>query len=272
MKFKIICLLFIFNIVILNRAHAFFQYNDRPDNMRIEDTTIDHSTQDNYTFYLYDNFFSRGSENYFIKKKENFIPIDQIRLNIPMTILIQDSIYPENSIDRMMLANLRAKKLSDEYTSLQKKARLILQNYVIPEKKEHQQKSIPVDENINIHEKTEAIKRSMSHLIFLGHISNNDELERNPMIFEHQSPINGDINIPGKNTSHISLSDNIENKGRNTDISQAGFSRKESSDLSWNVNALLKFIGYIVNNRLEIMLYMIFIIMIILLISLKLKK
>ena len=63
----------------------------------------------------------------------------------------QESIYPENSIDRMMLANLRAKKLYDEYAELQKKARLAVQeNWPSGRGKERGKNPIHHNENIDI--------------------------------------------------------------------------------------------------------------------------
>ncbi len=214
MKFKVICLIFIFNMVTMNHAPAFFLQNNRSDNLRIEDTPIDRSTQDNNILYLYDNFFSGSSENYLSKKKGSFIFADQIKINIPMNILIQDSIYPENSIDRMMLANLRAKKLFDEYSELQKRARSVLQdNGVSGEKNDGKKNSSHMAENLNIDEKNEAIRKTMAHVNFLGHLSKDTDPEQNPMILEHLSTTDSEINTSEKNISYTRSSEGIGDKG-----------------------------------------------------------
>ena len=273
MKFKVICLIFIFNMVTMNHASAFFLHNNRSDNLSIEDTPIDQSTQDNNILYLYDNSFAGSSENYLSKKKGAFIFADQIKINIPMNILLQDSIYPENSIDRMMLANLRAKKLFDEYSDLQKRARLILQDNGIPgEKNDGKKNSSHIAENINIDEKNEAIQKTMSHINFLGHLSKDTDSEQNSMILDHLSSTNSEIDTSEKDISYIRSSEGIEEKRGAPNTDQQSLLRKESRELPWILNVLLKLLNYIVSNRLEIMLYMIFMSLIVFLISLKIKK
>lgn len=273
MKLKVIFLIFVFNMVTMTHGSAFFLHNDRPDSLRIEHTPIDQSTQVNNMVYLYDNFSSNSSENHLTKKRKGFIFADQIKINIPMNILIQDSIFPDNSIDRMMLANLRAKKVFDEYTELQKKARLIIQNNTLPvEKKDEKKNPVPMDENMNIDEKNEAIQKTMSHVNVLGFILKEVESGQPPLILEHQSSVNDEFNSPTKNFSDSLSTGNTENAGRTVKTGQQDLSRKNNRELPWILNGLLKLLNYIVNNRLEIMLYMIFITMVVFLISLKIKK
>lgn len=274
LKSKVICLIVILNIIFLHQAFAFFKQNDRPDNLRIEHTPIDQSTQGN-VLYLYDNFISDISENYITKKIENFIFADQIKINLPMNILMQDSIYPENSIDRMMLANLRAKKLFDEYSELQKKVRSMLQGDMNPGKKKDEKKSagFSMDEAANIDEKIEAIQKTMSNIYFLGHLSKEADSEQNQLIFEHLSPMNSDINEFKKNAPDIDFPNTTRNyEGDATAVSQKKILNTESHKLPWVFSVLLKLLSFIISNKFEIMIYMLVMTIVIFLISFKIKN
>lgn len=274
MKSKIICLIIFFNMVTMNLASAFFLHNDRSNYLRIEHTPIDLPTQDNNRLYLYDNFLSSSSESYLSRKKEHFIFADQIKINIPINILRQESIYPENSIDRMMLANLRAKKLYDEYAELQKKARLAVQeNWPSGRGKERGKNPIHHNENIDIDQKNEEIQKAISHVNFLGQNFKDTESDESPIHLEHLSSVNNELNTSEKSRIYaISQGDDSIRGSGTATPKQQGLSRKQSSELPWILNGLLKLLNYIVNNRLEIMLYTIFIAMIVVLISLRLKR
>lgn len=252
---------------------AFFFSNDQPDNLRIEHTPFDQSTQVNNRAYLYDNFFSNSSETYLAQKRKGYIFVDQIKINIPMNILAQDSIYPDNSIDRMMLANLRAKKLFDEYTELQKKARLILMDPVVPgEKKDRTEKSVSIDENLSIDEKKKLIQETMSHINALGFNSKGIEADPTLLGLEYLSSVNNELSSSTKNLSDSVSSGKIENAGRTLNTGPQVISRTNHRDLPWILNGLLKLLNYIVSNRLEIMLYLIFITMVVFLTALKIRK
>ncbi|OGR45834.1 MAG: hypothetical protein A3J80_13705 [Desulfobacula sp. RIFOXYB2_FULL_45_6] len=273
MKFKLIFLIFVFNMFAVNHGVAFFFHNDRPDNLRIEHTPIDQSTQVNNRAYLYDNFFSGSSETHLTQKRKNFIFIDEIKINVPMNMLIQDSIYPDNSIDRMMLANLRAKKLFDEYTDLQKKARLVIQDHMVPgEKKDETKDSVSMDGNSSIDEKNEAIQKIMSHVNVLGLHIKGIESEQNPLALKHLSSVNDELNTSTENFSDSVSTGKIENAERPISTGPQVLSKTNHRDLPWILNGLLKLLNYIVSNRLEIMLYLIFITMIVFLTALKIRK
>jgi hypothetical protein len=273
LKFKLIFLIFIFNMFAVNHGVAFFSHNDRPDNLRIEHTPIDQSTQVNNRAYLYDNFFSGSSETHLTQKRKGFIFIDEIKINVPMNILVQDSIYPDNSIDRMMLANLRAKKLFDEYTDLQKKARLLVRDHMVPgEKKDQTQNSVSMDEISGIDEKNEAIQKMMSHVNVLGLNIKGVEPEDNPLASKHLSSTNGELNITAENFSDGVSTGKIEDTREPLNTGPQALSKTNHRDLPWILNGLLKLLNYIVSNRLEIMLYMIFITMIAFLTALKIRK
>lgn len=257
----------------VNHGTAFFFYNDRPDNLRIEHTPIDQSTQVHNRAYLYDNFFSGSSETPLTQQRKDFIYVDEIKINVPMNMLIQDSIYPDNSIDRMMLANLRAKKLYDEYTALQKKARLVIQDHMPPgEKKDKAKHSVPMDEYSSIDEKNETIQKIMSHVNVLGFDIKWMESEQSPLALKYLSSMDDELNTPTETFSGNASIGKIENPGRPLNKGPQVLSSTKNRDLPWILNGLLKLLNYIIANRLEIMLYLIFITMIVFLTALKIKK
>nr|NJM01619.1 tetratricopeptide repeat protein [Desulfobacula sp.] len=171
----------------------------------------------------------------------------------------------------MMLANLRAKKIFDEYTELQKKARSITQESVIaPGKKNEIKNPNTIDEPINIDEKNETLRKTVSHINFMGNMLNNVEALQNSFISELQ-PLGNMLSASNTDQLDFHSSGNIENVEKSKNNERQGFSKRKSHELPWFLNGLLKLLNYIINNRLEIMLYMIFMVMIAFLISLSKK-
>lgn len=260
-------------------AFAFFQQKDRVDNLRIEEKSIDKSLPHNNQFNIYDNFISPDSEKYLIKHKKGFVAPDQISIHIPMTVLVRDSFYPETSIDRMMMANLRAKKLYDEYVELQKRAQQMVRDDSAKGKPNEKKAASSTaasgreDKEGQIEQINETLQKRMSQVYFLGHIREDTEFQANQIAFEYPGSINAENSAPNKETSQSGTpAAIIDGKGSMSSSGQQMRVKRSADELPWIFKLPLKIFSYIANNRLEIMIYIISMAVIVLLVSMKMKR
>ena len=273
LKYTVFCLIFVLSFLTSsNMAHAFFLINHDADEIKIDHTMIDRSTQDN-NFQFYDNFFFDNPHCFLVKKIPGFVSADQVQISIPLKILARNSIYPENSIDRMLLANLRMKKLTTEYLQLQKKARLILQGSLVATiekpggKKELDQENGRVD---NIEGEKEKINEQLFNIDRLSRFSRDMVSSGDTLFVDGTDPlpetlVYGSASSNGRGKDPDRIKPNIA-------TTRQIFTRSENTELPWVFNFLLKTINYILNNRVEIILDMIFIATIGFFISLKVRK
>lgn len=275
LKYKVIFLLLVLSLINVKGVSAFFLTTDHSNKIRIDHTLIDQSTQDNNRLQIYDNFFSDNADSILVKKIEGFISADQIEINIPLKILARDSIYPKNSIDRMLLASLRVKKLISEYMGLQEKVRLlVLGNTVARIRKTNDTEKGYINniksEKDNIHEQLLTINRRIN-------LTQDDVLTNNTLYIENRSdlkdktillveagPDNTGASAKNENNSYLTTAD-VNTKGPRHTVN-------EDSQLPWGLNFFWEIFNYLLNNRIEIILYMIFIAAIGFFISVKVKR
>jgi len=269
LKYKIIYLFF-FSLINYNIVYAFFMINDHSEEIRIEHTTIDRSAQGNNVFQLYDNFFYNDINNFLIKRVDGFISADQIEINIPLKILARDAIYPENSIDRMLLANLRIKKLISEYMELQKKARLILQNSEMPGMRTLNNKGKGGKSNIESEKKK--INKNLLSINRLSGLTQDDISSNKAVFLKKYSNLKNKTSPLSENAATRIIDDNPDLVNADTAMGKQILTGKENSELPWIFSLFLKILNYIFNNRLEIILYMIFIAVVGYFISLQVRR
>ena len=114
-------------------AHPFYVDSGLPDALRSDHTTIDMPTQDNNGLMIFDNQLSGRPGVFLEKKNRHFTPALNIPFKMPLNLLVLNSIQPEISLDRILAANLRAKKYYLEYQNLREKALdLIRDNRAVP--------------------------------------------------------------------------------------------------------------------------------------------
>lgn len=280
LKHIIICLLFFFSLIKLNAACAFFQSNDHPDGIRLDHTAIGRSTQDIIVYQLYDNFLYANPDNFLIKHRAGFISADEVKINVPLKILARDSIYPENSIDRILLANLRIKKLMIEYSELQKKARLLLDDGRISltgEKKKKSANDDPQNGMDDIESEKERIDKKLINIRQLSQWTLDDISSNETRSMENDSNLNHrTTSLPADTFYNADFSAGVE---KTSDVEKTDavtvrqiFSGKKSTELPWIFTLFLKILNYVLNNRVEIILYMIFIAVVGYFISLQVRR
>jgi len=263
LKYKIILLLLlVFCFINFNIVHAFFLVNDHSNEIQIEHTIIDRSPQDNNIFQLHDNYLYSNTNSFILKRTKGFIFADQIEINIPLKILARDSIYPENSIDRLLLANLRVKKLILEYMELQKKTQFILQEKTMATARETNPKMIDNrgDKEVdNIEAEKEKINKKLFNIKRLSRTTQDDVLSNEAIFVADYSLLKNRTNTSLTTISYFS--DFITRIDDNPDIDNADitakqiFTNKKKNSLPWIFKVFLKILNYILNYRLEIILY-----------------
>ena len=262
MKYKLIFFIILYGLFSHCRpAHAFFAETGRRDGIRIDSyaTGPDSEPRD---FYLYDNFSCTDRDHFLIKKAEGFISADRIRIDIPLKILSRNISSTENSLDRMLMANLRIKQLLAEYKKLREKARILLKTtrlneslLFVPQKHE---KSRPASGSLPEEPHDAELDRQIFNITRLSPASG-DVMEDHKIISE-----NGTEHGPGKkNIIYRALTRTDNDPGTvKSDVAYPArpvTAGRNNDELPWIFNFLLKIINYTLNNRVEILLYLIFI-------------
>jgi len=281
LKYKILNLLFIFSLINIFNVHAFFMRNDHPDEIRIDHTIVDRPTQGNNVFQLHDNFFFNNTNSFLVEKNNNFIHADEIKINVPLAILARNSIYPEDSIDRILLANLRIKKLISEYNELQKKAKLILQDNKMPGTgKIHNSKanSKEKEKTVSIESEREKINKKLFNISRLAKLTQADTLSDETIFLEDFSKLKNNLTNPLQNiiVDNIGFAKVIEGNPElgetQIDTGMPVILKNDKNALPWIFRIFLKILNYAIGNRVEIILYMIFITIIGYFIALQVKQ
>jgi len=87
-------------------------------------------------FAVYDNFNHFSTKHHrgplVCPTSDHFIPADRIAGNIPLRIAIRQPMTVENTLSNLLYANLKLKKLVEEYEALQKESRELLTDLTIP--------------------------------------------------------------------------------------------------------------------------------------------
>jgi hypothetical protein len=248
--------------------------NDQPDEIQNDPTIIDRSIQGNTIFQLYDNFFHTTTNDVLVKKKKGFIAADQVDVHMPLKILARGSIYPENSIDRLLLANLRIKNLMSEYTKLQKKARLILLDQtMIPAKTDDRQVDNQERGGSDTIEDEKAILNKK-----LFNINRLSRLTQDDIIFiENYSSLKNKIISSSRPFSYVAGAtaqiDHTPDRARApVNTVRQNFTGQDHSELPGVFSFLIAVLNYLLTNRVEIILYMIFACLVGFIISLYLRR
>jgi hypothetical protein len=90
-----------------------------------------HSVSPSANLAVYDDI-APGSARMLRPLNSSFTSVDTIDLDIPLAFLAQAPFSSRESLDRLMVANLRLRLLIDEYKALQKRAEKLLKSVSIP--------------------------------------------------------------------------------------------------------------------------------------------
>jgi len=267
LKYKVIYLLTFLSLISYNIAHAYFLIDNHSNALRIDPDSNHHTSLNDNAFYLYDNYFYNHKNSFLTKKNNGFVYVDQIKINISLKILARISIYPEASIDRLLLANLRIKDLVSEYLDLQKKSQLIFNDNYVAETREIQgiNHSDKVKDRLeSIEDEKKKINEKILNINRLGSMPQEDILSKETLSVvldadkRNKQILSLNMAADVKDSSKV-VKSIVDFKKIDGDMGRQIIDRKENSELPWVFRFFLKILNYMLMNRIEVILYMIFI-------------
>lgn len=179
----------------------------------------------------------------------------ELKIDIPFNLLSVSVTNVQAQLDRQIAANLRLKNLLEQYLALQKKNTEILEDLSIPylETKESRKKAVPASDAEEL-APADGLKKKMAEVILFQTSDKNRLLVQNIRDFQ---PVPAGKKGNGNSVSALekykklsSKEDYSKNMGR-TDAYHATDSR--DTELPWIFSFGLKLLGYIANNKIEIL-------------------
>jgi len=266
LKYKVIYLLAFLGLINYTIAYAYFLTDNHSNGLRIDPGLNQHTSVNDNSFYLYDNYFYTHENSFLTRKINGFIPVDHIKINMPLKILSRTSIYPADSVDRLLLANLRIKDLVSEYSALQKKSQSIFNDsHVAGTGERPAVNSSDKGKNrlASIEYEKEKINEKIININRLNNVSQEDVLSKGTM----SVVLDGDaenrqisaLNMTADATDSSKIVERMRDLNKTeVDMGRQILMRKENSELPWIFNLFLKILNYMLMNRVEVILYMIF--------------
>ena len=116
-------------ILLPGLSHAYFQIKGEKQGFLKAGYQVNWNTDEN-TFAVYDDFsLNKLEKNQILfPKSKFFIPVDLISVAFPLPIIFHSHTTTENAIADLLYANLKLKKLMEEYERIQAKSKKIIEN------------------------------------------------------------------------------------------------------------------------------------------------
>lgn len=265
-KLKAIILIFFCGLVFTCNAPAFFYKQEYPNDIRIDNTTIVHSTQYDNLFHFYDNFSYSYNENYLIKKVNGFVHSATISIDLPIKILAQDPVSTEDSIDRILLANLKIKNLMAEYTQLQNRVRQTLDHSYDPlggKDSSHTPVLKKMDGLETIGTEKEMIFKQINNISVVNSFFQEDgsfkkfDMETSPLWDQKRKEFSENITFDSGSDNAIKTGFTVNSK-QLVSMREQVFNNHEKIEVPWVFVFFMTVFKYILNNRTEVFLYIVF--------------
>jgi hypothetical protein len=114
-------------ILVPNITHAYFQSKGEESDFLRAGYKVNWSKNEN-TFVLYDNFNSGKIDNdqILFPKSKFFVSADLISIAFPMPIVFYSHTTTENAVADLLYANLKLKKLMEEYEKIQARSKKVM--------------------------------------------------------------------------------------------------------------------------------------------------
>ncbi|MDA3789705.1 MAG: hypothetical protein PF503_14575 [Desulfobacula sp.] len=179
---------------------------------------------------------------------------DRVNIDIPLSILSKEAIDPEESLDRLLAANLRLQNILDEYLAYKKRSELLLKDLRIPYLEKQKNRVKPQSAMAGEVREGEKLKKDIENIIRHGPGFNS----LNPEQAEQSVAAIHNIKQAGTGGNPILLQGNGDARGQITKI--AGYQqlpgvnvgRQYDNELPWIFRFLLGIFNYALNNKLEI--------------------
>ncbi len=260
---------------------------------------------------IYDNLFYKNNNYILTRQSQGFIEIDHVKIDIPLKLLAQNAIQPEDTLDRMLIANLRINKIMAEYEMLRQTAVELLSNiksyssgrvFNAPKGKNNrpvnrikshksgqvsnapktgQVSNAPKKKKINKPVSIEAEKKRLNEI----HIAINrmemptfsESLGDNIIVSDiHSGMTSGGENVSERFQYQNNNIDARKVQTRQVDLElnlqREALMRERATQLPWIFKVFLKVWNYVLTHRVEIILYSMFILLAVFFISLRVGR
>jgi len=266
-------------------GHAFFCADDPSEELRIDHTPYESPVQGNNPLMdaplkLYDNFVYTDPVYFLSRGQDGFVFVDQVFVDMPLRLLSKKNIIPENAIDRMLVSNLRIKAIVEKYKQLQIQAMALLQT----NRAADSPKSVPENGITNKNpsgKRTDDIQKEKQKLgrILRGITQSTNVPAKksagDPIIVSDTYFSGGKSPQPGSRN----LTDDAKISSGSSQPFDADFSRpanvllnQPDTSLPWIFDRFLKIWKFVLEHRIEIITYMMFILLAGFFVSLRVKK
>ncbi len=198
---------------------------------------------------------------------------DRIDIDIPLSILSKEAIDPEESLDRLLAANLRIQNILDEYLSFRKRADLLLKDLRIPylEKKDKVKTKLAIAGKGGEGEK---LKKDIENIIRHDTAykrAHDEQVDQSVAVIDQINQAGA-----GKKTGQQQENGNIGNQIAGSQSYQKlpgqNMDKYNDNKLPWIFRFVLGILKYAYNNKLEIVLGSLVVLISILIVTLVVKR
>jgi len=206
-------------------------------------------------------------------EKNAVVFADRIDIDIPLNILSKEAIDPEESLDRLLAANLRIQNILDEYLAFRKRTDLLLKDLRIPylEKQDKSNAKLAI---AGKGVEGGKLKRDIENIIRHNTAykrAHNEQAEQSVAVIDQITRTGS-----GEKTGLQQKSGNIGNQIIGSASYQKSPGEKMGktydNELPWIFRFVLGILKYAYNNKLEIVLGSLVVLMSILLVTLVVKR
>lgn len=234
--------------MISGQSSAWFSSSETFENPRITTKASEPDLSSNtYGLHYHDSENSEALRSPCIsldsRTSNGFFPV-LINIDIPLSLFSKEAIEPEESLDRLLAANLRIQNMINEYLALKKRNELLLKDLRIPYLEKKEDSIDPPAEIAGRVDEGEKLKTDIENLI--RHRENHNSLN------EEQVDLSDGAEISrqgGKKDANSLAEASIKPfPGQNED-------RSNDNELPWILSLFLFVFSFIVNSKEELLIW-----------------
>jgi hypothetical protein len=271
----LVVLIFLVGFVFPNSALAWFSEDGKED-VIFSNSSIssDIFFSDTYVL-LYNGVGQKRNLSIMPDSKSRFLVVaDRIDIDIPLNVLSKNAIDPGESIDRLLAVNLRIKKILDEYERLDNRAELLLKDLGIPylnrsvsQKRDWFTSSIQ-QQSVSAHKNK--LKKDLANVVNSGQSYKVNQAANNQKTLAVLSRFKKEEQQSVSLTSvDPQLPDHAPEIDRLQRTSHISVTKRSNQDLPWVFSFFLKMFQYIIDHKVEVIIFIVLTLFFIALIPMK---
>lgn len=198
---------------------------------------------------------------------------DRIDIDIALSLLSTEAIEPEESLDRLLAANLRIQNILDEYLAFRKKTDLLLKDLRIPYlEKQNKGKTKLAIAGKDV--EGEKLKKDIENIIRhdTDYKRAYDEQTEQSVTVIDQITQTGAGEKTGLQQENGDIGNQITGSARYKKLPGQNMGKTYDNELPWIFRFILGILKYVYNNKLEIALGSLVVLMSLLLVTLVVKR